>query len=75
MPVVDPSAFIHHVFKPFFVSLYQLTLASSGLMIHMIQLAVKPERSTTQPTMQSQAQSPIFLLARLQPEPSQLTLQ
>ena len=34
-------------------------------------MATKPERSTTQPTMQQQAQLPICLLARPQPEPSQ----
>ena len=64
MSVVAPSTLTHEVSEPFPSSLYASAVIASELEIHMILLAAKPESSTAQPAMQTQAQPPICLLAR-----------
>ena len=70
----DPFDLIRDIFEPFPSSLYTSTVVAFESVIRMIQLATKPERPTTQPVMQTQAQPPISLLARPQPEPTQPSL-
>ena len=68
--MVDPFDLIQDISKPFPSSLYLAAVTGSESGIHMICLDAKPKRSNARPTMQLQAQPPVCLLARSQPEPS-----
>ena len=69
--VVDPSDLIQDISVPLSPSLYLAALPGSESGIHMIRLDAKPERATARPAIQPEAQPPICLHARPQPEPAQ----